>query len=144
MVDSLTHYGVLGMKWGVRKDRKSRGSKKRAKSSKVTTKSEDYKKTETQRKKKASELSDKELKETIERMRLEQQYKDLQAKNVSAGEKFAKEILREVAKETVKSIARETIREYVWSGSSSKQKSAVSIAESIAKERKKKPKYIDV
>lgn len=61
--DFLSHYGIKGMHWGVRRD----------------TSGPDI-----------STLSNEELKKTVERMRLEQQYNDL-ARNprTAAGAKFA-------------------------------------------------------
>lgn len=95
------HYGILGMKWGVRKDRKSSGKRKKAKRTKVDTRSADYKKTSKNRRRKASDLSDEELKKTIERMRLEQQYNELTAKDVSAGRKFATKTIERLANMTI-------------------------------------------
>ncbi|MDE7056219.1 MAG: hypothetical protein K2O64_03110 [Lactobacillus sp.] len=53
----LYHYGVKGMKWGVRKDRKTSGSKRKR------SKKEDI-----------SKLSDEELKKRTGRMELENRY----------------------------------------------------------------------
>lgn len=60
--DYLQHYGVKGMKWGVRKKR---------------IYSKDYSETKALRKKKASELSNEELRKLNERMNLEQNYERL-------------------------------------------------------------------
>ena len=62
----LAHYGVLGMKWGVR--RKSR------------TTSADSAKVKAIRKKKVNEMSNQELRDANNRLQLERQYKDLTRK----------------------------------------------------------------
>ena len=70
MENELKHYGVLGMKWGVRKARSETHS--------------DYKKAHS--KKKVSEMSDQELRERNNRLQMERQYKDLTRKT-SIGKK---------------------------------------------------------
>lgn len=77
----LNHAGVKGMKWGVRKDRK-----KASKSGKPAW-------AKPPPKPSVKNLSDKQLKDAVERMRLEQQFKELsaksQAESVSRGRRFA-------------------------------------------------------
>ena len=68
----LAHYGVLGMKWGVRK--KSR------------TPSSDSAKVKPLRKKHVDEMSNQELRDLNNRLQLERQYKDL-TKKKSIGKK---------------------------------------------------------
>lgn len=84
MNNYLKHYGVLGMKWGVRRKRTSTIS---------TTNS-------TSRKKSVSELSDEELKRIINRHNLEKQYKQITAKQKSAGAKFVTDVVSNAAKQT--------------------------------------------
>lgn len=68
MTDFFIHYGVKGMKWGVR-----RGSSVRAKSSD----SDDYKATKAARKTPNRQLSNAQLKKLNERLQLEKTNKDL-------------------------------------------------------------------
>ena len=91
--DYLCHYGVLGMKWGIRKKRpKSSTSFKRNK------KNQNKKKTDSsnnnKKKTNIKKLSDSELQGKIRRLQLEKQYRDLKKDEVSAGKKLLGDILR--------------------------------------------------
>lgn len=70
----LKHYGVLGMKWGRRKQTRPM--------------SEDAKTAKNLKKKKVSEMSNTELKKLNERMNLEQNYKRLNPNTVKKGAAF--------------------------------------------------------
>lgn len=72
----LTHHGVKGMKWGVRRNRR--------KSANVH---EDYSRAHS--KKRVEEMSDKELRERNNRLQMERQYNELNKKKVSKGRKWA-------------------------------------------------------
>lgn len=79
--DFLAHYGKLGMKWG-----------RRSASAKSKT-SEDYASVKKLKKTRARKLSNEELKKAINRMNLEKQYRDLNPKGISKGNKIALTIL---------------------------------------------------
>lgn len=68
---AVEHYGVLGMKWGVRKDRGSSASRRRRSGSK------DYQTTKNLRSKRRSSLTNQELKKVNQRLQLERTYSDL-------------------------------------------------------------------
>ena len=82
--NALMHYGVLGMKWGVRKDRSSGSSRKRGKSSW----SDDAREARAIKKKKVKQMSNAELKKLNERTRLEQEYSRLNPNVISKGWKM--------------------------------------------------------
>lgn len=103
-IDTLYHYGILGMKWGKRKSQSGRtttSSKKAAESQ-----SDDHKKKTNLKKKKVSEMSNAELKDLTTRMQLEKQYKDLRKTEVSAGKKFVNDLIKDVGKELVKEMVK--------------------------------------
>lgn len=81
--DFLSHYGVKGMKWGVR-----RSAKELARSSP---------------KAKAKAMSDDELKNAINRLRLEKDYVTLskQLQPGREGKEFAKNLLKESGKQAI-------------------------------------------
>ena len=87
--NELTHYGVLGMKWGVRRTEAqlARARAKRA----VEEPHEDYTRAHT--KKSVKSMSDKELKDVNKRLQAEDQYNQLTKKKVSAGQKFVTGVL---------------------------------------------------
>ena len=95
--DHLEHYGVKGMQWGVRKDRRRSG--------KVGAPSMKRKKepTQTRYKKPPNRLNDVELNKRIKRLELEKKYKDLNAPTVFNGKKFASEIMQNSGKAVITS-----------------------------------------
>ena len=103
----IAHYGVKGMKWGVRKDRGAQevtvytrpGKKVTARGGKRHGPApEAMQRAATTQKSKHSttdSLTNKELKEAIDRMNLERQYNKLTGENMSLGQKFVRFLLRE-------------------------------------------------
>lgn len=98
MMNELMHYGVLGMKWGVRRDR-SIFRKKNSRSVNVQDNTPQKQKRKTV-KKKVSEMSDDELRRAINRIQMEKQLAQLTAKEKSAGAKFVQGVLNDAAKKT--------------------------------------------
>lgn len=76
--DVLRHYGVLGMRWGVRKDRKTgvrKGTPTKGTSAAKRKASPDHTRARNISKKRVSQMSNKELRDYNERARLEQEYR---------------------------------------------------------------------
>lgn len=144
MDEELYHYGVKGMKWGIRRSPAqlghTTGTKKRKKSSSnaaetvkrgakkvasaVSSKvsqarakriaqklhDEEVKKTQSNKKKKISELTDDELRERIARMELEQRYRSLSPQKQSAGKKFISTVGNQVVGPAVTNVARDYLQ----------------------------------
>lgn len=92
MEDYLCHYGVLGMKWGRRKNRQKSSNtsvKRRNNNRKETSKVN-----KAPKKKRVKDLSNEELQNKIRRLQMEKQYRDLKRDEVSAGKKLVGEILK--------------------------------------------------
>lgn len=81
----LSHHGIKGMKWGVKKKKNS-----------VEAASRDAK---------IKAMSDNELRQKINRIQMEKQYKSLTAPSVSPGRKFAQDILLNTAKQQLSQVA---------------------------------------
>ena len=82
--DDIEHFGVKGMKWGVRKKRKSSARPHRKNAS------DDYRRSAELSRKPMHELSNKELQDLNYRYNLERQYAQYTKKPESKGRKFAK------------------------------------------------------
>ena len=102
-MDELMHYGVKGMKWGVRKQRPTSGRRKGKTNAqriyeRITGKDK-AKTTSTKPKRRSvSEMSDEELRSAISRMQMERTYTQLTAKEVSKGRKFVQDVMYNSAK----------------------------------------------
>lgn len=91
MENELYHYGVLGMKWGVRRtpEQLAKANVRAKRKSEDNAKRSDMKKAVKSRR----TLSDADLKKRIERIKMEKQLKDLTAEEISPGKKFVSEVL---------------------------------------------------
>lgn len=97
----LEHYGVLGMKWGVRRSRaERRAAAKRRKSSSTDKKKKKEKKKKPVRK--LSDMSNREIAARNKRMNLEKEYKKLSAGQKSKGRKIVENLLTDVAQDSAK------------------------------------------
>lgn len=105
----IMHFGVLGMKWGVRRKKNSVSRKEQKKRSNKKT-SRDYNETEFLRKRKVKSLSNAQLKKAITRMQLEQQYKQLSEKDkfklYNFGKKFVNDLMTSTTQTVVNTISK--------------------------------------
>lgn len=97
MENELYHYGVKGMKWGVRRTPAQLG---RSTGSNHPTENlhDDYKRAHGT--KSVKSMSDSELRQRINRLQMEKQYNQLTQQECSSGKQFVKQVLRESAKQT--------------------------------------------
>ena len=108
--NDLSHAGVLGMKWGIRKDRSSgssdssstsgsSGSSDSSKGSKISG----YDRKELAARRKT--MTDKELNDAVNRLQTEKRLKELAQADVSSGKKYAVSLLKKIGKSAVENTA---------------------------------------
>ena len=91
--NELYHFGIKGMKWGVRKNRSSSDPSSSSLSKK---KKRGLGNISEPKNKSVKDMSDEELRNTIARIELENRYKDLSPKKVSAGKKFVDRVINNI------------------------------------------------
>lgn len=109
MNDSLMHYGVLGMRWGVRRTPEQLGRRRGAADA---HKLAEQKRTE-QEKRMASKtrgtLSDDELQARIRRLQQEKLLRELTEAEVSPGRKFVKDVMYDAGKQAATQVAKNSM-----------------------------------
>lgn len=127
--NELLHYGVLGMKWGVKKARKSsdtvdetrkKSNTQNSNTQKSNTQNSNTKQqskkfvTKKQRQKQIMEdlnsMSDKELRERLNRIQMEQQYIRMMTPEKSAAKKQVEQFLINEGRNLASQMLREQIR----------------------------------
>lgn len=102
MSNELMHYGVLGMRWGVRRYQNKDGALTTAGKKRL---SKDKDKAEKKERKVALKnrrsLSDVDLKKKIERLKIEKEFKNLAEEDISHGRKYVGEIMSSAGKKAL-------------------------------------------
>lgn len=118
--NELIHYGIRGMKWGIRRYQNKDGSltpagRKRARERETGDDKSASKTTETSapKKKSVSEMSDDELRQTVNRIRLEREYSSLTPKEVSRGKALASKFLNEAIQPALVSATKQVLTDYL-------------------------------
>lgn len=163
MENELMHWGIKGMKWGVRRYQNKDGSltpagkkrydkemaklkeeekiaknklKTQAKLNKLDEKRKEVealkrgkpvvKKTKQSSKPSVKDMSDEELRQTVNRLLMEQQYAKLNPQQVSAGQKFVKKVMNDVvapaATEVGKNVLKDAMTKAVKNASEASKK----------------------
>lgn len=88
--NELYHYGVLGMKWGVRRARNNVSTSNRSSSNKTTH--EDY--TKAHDRKSVKYMSNAELRNRVNRLQMERNYNQLNPNNVRRGSQYINKLIK--------------------------------------------------
>ena len=124
MENELYHFGIKGMRWGVRRYQNPDGSltnagKKRLKKGHASNEENDSSNkssTKSSSTKTVEDMSDDELRQAINRLQLEQQYKNLSPKNVSKGKKFVDTVKNDVLKPAAIDIGKQVAKSLMTKG----------------------------
>lgn len=124
MENELYHFGIKGMRWGVRRYQNPDGSltnagKKRLKKGQTSneeTDSSNKPSTKSSSTKTVKDMSDDELRQAINRLQLEQQYKNLSPKNVSKGKKFVDTVTNDVLKPAAIDMGKQVAKSLMTKG----------------------------
>ena len=104
---ALTHHGIKGMHWGVRRTPEQLGHKSSGKSGKIRSDAADEAKRADMRSasRNRRNLSLEEIRQRIERIKLERQLKDLTDEELAPGRKFVADVMSQSGKKAISTIA---------------------------------------
>ena len=108
--EELMHYGRKGMKWGQNIFGKKLSSLKKRKNDSDSDEGESEKKPKPPAKKSVKDMSDAELQREVNRLQLEQRYKQLTPEQVSKSKKFARTIMNDVLIPAAKEVGKEQLK----------------------------------
>ena len=119
MENELYHFGIKGMRWGVRRYQNPDGSltnagKKRL--GKGHTSNEENDSSNKSKTKTVKEMSNDELSQAITRLQLEEKYKSLSPENVSKGKKFVDTVANDVLKPAAIDIGKQVAKSLMVKG----------------------------
>ena len=127
--EELYHWGIKGMKWGVRRYQNNDGTltsegkkRKQSKIDKIDKKakrenwSDDAKTAAEIKTKNVKQMSNAELRKINERIQLEKQYSQLTKKETSKGRKLVNELVGGAAKDTAKNYISKYMKKGIDSG----------------------------
>lgn len=100
-MNELYHYGIKGMRWGIRRYQNPDGSRTALGKKRESSRNDKEKKARKADVKNRRTISDADLKKRIERMKLEKEYKTLVDEDTAPGKKYVLEILSAVGKKTL-------------------------------------------
>lgn len=103
--DYIAHWGIRGMKWGIRRYQNADGTLTEAGKKRRASKEE--------KKTKVSKMSDSELQQSLSRLRMEAEYKRLLAERKPKRSGRIKKIMGDIGEQAVKSLATKGIEKIV-------------------------------
>lgn len=136
MDDELYHYGIKGMKWGIRRYQNKDGSLTPAGKRKEAIRN--TKKDRKAAMKNRSQLSDAELDQRIRRLEKEKRLKDLTESEVSPGKKYAKDSINKYGNMVAAAVVTAAVGagvKYATTSSSQKELDALQLANKLKKAR---------
>ena len=119
MENELYHFGIKGMRWGVRRYQNPDGSLTNAgqkRLSKGHTSNEENDSSNKSKTKTIKEMSNDELSQAITRLQLEEKYKSLSPENVSKGKKFVDTVANDVLKPAAIDIGKQVAKSLMVKG----------------------------
>lgn len=124
MENELYHFGIKGMRWGVRRYQNPDGSLTNAGKKRLSKGHTSNEETESSNKpsskssptKTVKDMSDDELSQAITRIQLEEKYKSLSPKNVSKGKKFVDTVVNDILQPAAIDIGKQVAKSLMVKG----------------------------